>query len=367
MNAPEADTRAASGEALPSLGGFGATVQAVEPKASQPLRARGTPVFDLCHVGVMLRMLLCVVGALGIGVGLGARDGAQWLLDFAVAVAHGLPAVIVWVAVGCVVQRLMAPRSSLAVQVLLSAWAAVVGGAIHWLLGPVRGAISVPWTQTLAAMAASAAMAAMFLAWMRQRDRLLEPAAASARLQELQSRIQPHFLFNTMNTAIALVRVDPGQAERVLEDLSELFRAALADAEAAATSSLADEIELARKYLAIESLRFGERLDVQWEIDPEANAALLPPLILQPLLENAVRHGVEPSPSGGRIRVRTRRRGSVAEVTVVNTVPEGDSTPGHGMALANVRERLALLHDIAAEFRAGRREGAYRVDITVPM
>jgi two-component system sensor histidine kinase AlgZ len=175
----------------------------------------------------------------------------------------------------------------------------------------------------------------------------MQPADARARLAELQSRIRPHFLFNALNTALALVRVDPDRAERVLEDLSALFREALADTGASVT--LADEIDLAQRYLAIEQVRYGERLQVQWDIDPAAGAARVPPLVLQPLVENAVRHGVEPSAHGGRLWVQAAQRRGHAVVLIRNTVPPEPSRPGAGMALANVRERLRLLHDMGAQ------------------
>jgi two-component system sensor histidine kinase AlgZ len=202
-------------------------------------------------------------------------------------------------------------------------------------------------------------------AWLDLRSRIWHPAHASARLAELQSRIRPHFLFNALNTALALVRVDPARAEGVLEDLAELFRGVLADEHESV--SLTQEIELARKYLAIEQIRFGARLMVEWELDPAAGSARVPPLVLQPLVENAVRHGIEPTTRGGSIRVRTQARLGQAVVRIDNTVPEMPSQPGHGMALANVRERLHLLHDVGAQFDARRDGGRYRVQIVVPL
>jgi two-component system sensor histidine kinase AlgZ len=184
------------------------------------------------------------------------------------------------------------------------------------------------------------------------RARVWQPANASARLAELQSRIRPHFLFNALNTALALVRVDPAKAEGVLEDLAQLFRVALAEAGASVT--LAEEIELARRYLDIEGVRFGARLAVSWELDAQAEAARVPPLVLQPLVENAVRHGIEPATRGGRVRVQTQRQNGLAVVTVSNTLGEVAGAPGHGMALHNIRERLRLLHDVAAQCEVWR-------------
>jgi two-component system sensor histidine kinase AlgZ len=201
--------------------------------------------------------------------------------------------------------------------------------------------------------------------WLRLRAQALLPAETTARLAELQSRIRPHFLFNALNTALALVQVDPRRAETVLEDLAELFRVALAETGSAVT--LDEEIDLAQRYLAIEQLRFGERLQVVWDLDPAAARAPVPPLVLQPLVENAVRHGVEPSVLGGRILVRTRVQRGMAEVTVINTLPDEPGRPGSGIALANVAERLRLLHDVAASLHTGVEDGRFRASIVVPM
>ena len=220
----------------------------------------------------------------------------------------------------------------------------------HPLLGPV---------------AAGVAGAAAVYGWLQLRARALLPADTTARLAELQSRIRPHFLFNTLNTALALVRVDPARAEGVLEDLAELFRVALTDI--GESVSLAEEVELARRYLAIEQVRFGTRLNIVWELDEAAGEARVPPLLLQPLVENAVRHGVEPAAEGGTVRIRTRVKLGRAQVVIANTVPATPSRPGSGMALKNVRERLHLMHDMAAQFEARRVEGAFRVQLVVPL
>jgi two-component system sensor histidine kinase AlgZ len=168
-----------------------------------------------------------------------------------------------------------------------------------------------------------------------------------------------------LNTALALVRHDPARAEAVLEDLAELFRVAIT--ENAESVSLAEEVELAQRYLAIEQVRFGSRLQVTWELDPDAGAARVPPLLLQPLVENAVRHGIEPSAAGGTIRVRTRVKLGRSMVSIVNSLPAAASEPGNGIALRNVRDRLRLMHDVAAQFEARREADVFRVQIVVPL
>jgi two-component system sensor histidine kinase AlgZ len=217
----------------------------------------------------------------------------------------------------------------------------------------------------LAPTLAGGALAATMFQWLHLRAKATLPAETKARLAELQSRIRPHFLFNTLNTALALVRLDPTRAEGVLEDLAELFRVAITDSGDSVT--LEEEVELARRYLAIEQIRFGERLKVTWDLEPGAAAARMPPLLLQPLVENAVRHGVEPADDGGAIRIRTRVKHGRAVVTIANSVPALPSRPGNGMALKNVRERLRLMHDVAAQFDARRGPDAFHVQIVVPL
>jgi len=248
------------------------------------------------------------------------------------------------------------------VAIGLGALCGVVGSVLAWLPGS-GGAGAIPgW---LAPAAAGGALAAMLFQWLRLRAKALLPAETTARLAELQSRIRPHFLFNTLNSALTLVRLDPARAEGVLEDLAELFRVAISDS--AESVTLAEEIELAQRYLAIEQIRFGSRLRVTWELDPAAGAARVPPLLLQPLVENAVRHGVEPTAEGGTIRVRTRVKLGRALIAITNSVPAMQSRPGSGMALRNVRERLRLMHDVAGQFETRLEPDAFRVQIVVPL
>ena len=212
-------------------------------------------------------------------------------------------------------------------------------------------------------------MALALVAALQMRARGSTPAATTARLTELQARIRPHFLFNTLNSAVALVRAEPAKAEALLEDLSDLFRHALM--EQGTTSTMEEEITLAQRYLDIEQVRFGDRMRVQWQLDPAANLSKLPPLLLQPLVENAVKHGIEPCARGGKLRISTEMRNRRVILQITNTVPdtaEGEAlaTRGHGIALANVRERLRLLHDVDCDFSAGMQNGLYRVRISLP-
>jgi two-component system sensor histidine kinase AlgZ len=322
---------------------------------------------DLGQASVVLRTVLFVHGVVAIGLLFGAASLADWLVDLSASVAAVLPATLLWLLAGRALQG-RAARWPLAVQWgVMVATGALAGGfaavELRWL-----GQIGRPGLPgLLAAGLAGAALAAAVFLWLRQRARLTLPAATQARLAELQSRIRPHFLFNALNSAITLVQLDPTRAEAVLEDLAELFRAALVGSDAPVT--LGDEIELAQRYLAIEQVRFGERLRVHWAIDAATRSARVPALLLQPLVENAVKHGVEPAPDGGEVTIRTEVRRGLVLLTVTNSVPEaGAARPGHGIALRNVRERLLLLHDLAARFEAGPIDGGrFRVRMAFPL
>ncbi len=318
-------------------------------------------VFDACQLGVVLRAVLFVELVGAVGAMFGAYAPLDWLLRLAVLTAATLPATLAWLIVACTLKRWLG-RLPEPVQYACGMALGALAGAYGCAMLAVTGLVeSAPW---VASACAGAAMAAALVAGLVLRAKARAPAATAARLTELQSRIRPHFLFNTLNSAIALVRAEPGRAETLLEDLSDLFRHALIDQGESVT--LEDEIALARRYLAIEGVRFGDRLHVEWALDPAAGQARLPPLLLQPLLENAVRHGVEPSEVGATLRVSTQRRGSVVLIKVTNTVPAGVGAPGHGVALNNVRDRLRLLHDVQGQFRSGLVDGVYQVRIEVP-
>jgi two-component system sensor histidine kinase AlgZ len=210
------------------------------------------------------------------------------------------------------------------------------------------------------------AVSLMLLAYFRLRAQALFPAKHEARLQALQARIRPHFLFNTINAVLSIVRADPRRAETALEDMADLFRVAMA--EPRDLVSLDKEVELARQYLAIEELRLGERLKVRWDTQNMPADALIPPLILQPLLENAVYHGIEPLPQGGTIEVKLYRARDELHLEVRNPAQSQTARHSNGnrMALSNIRERLALLFDVEAQYQVERDKDHYQVRILIP-
>ena len=360
---PEAplNTQASSRFPISEMG----SLLSVEPPS--PFDSGGQPsgsVFDVCHIGVVLRALLFAHAVMAIGVMFVAANATAWLNQVAGGSAVALPGVLLWLLVACVLKRPLAGWPE-AAQWFAAIALGAASGAFGWALGWFSGVEPYAGVRWLAPMLAGAAMATAMFQWLRLRAQAKLPADTTAQLAELQSRIRPHFLFNTLNTALSLVRLDPARAEGVLEDLAELFRVALADQGESVT--LAEEVELAKRYLAIEQIRFGERLKVSWELDPDAGHARVPPLLLQPLVENAVRHGVEPANEGGVIRVRTRIKLGAAVVSITNSVPTTPSRPGSGMALHNVRRRLQLMHDVAAQFETRRDRDVFRVQIVVPL
>ena len=321
-------------------------------------------VFDACHAGVVLRAVLFVEAVAGVGAMFATETPAQWLAVLALLTGGVLPATLAWLLVACSL-KVWLQRLSIAQQYTAGVLLGTLAGLLACALLALVLADNPPW---LACAAAGALLSALLVGGLILRARARAPATTTARLAELQARIRPHFLFNTLNSAIALVRAEPAQAEALLEDLSDLFRHALV--EQGETATLGEEIQLAQRYLAIEQVRFGERLRVQWLLDPNADGAHLPPLLLQPLVENAVKHGVEPSRHGGKLRIATQRRGDRVVVRITNTLPaphEGStSTRGHGIALDNVRARLALLHDVQAQFSTKVKNGLYQVRISIP-
>ena len=226
------------------------------------------------------------------------------------------------------------------------------------------------WQRIVRAALIGGLVAAVMLYYFEMRTRIFAPSLTEARLQALTARIRPHFLFNSLNAVISLIRSEPRRAESTLEELADLFRVLMRDHRD--LWPLADEIAICRQYLDIEKLRLGDRLNVEWEITDVPVDVKVPPLMLQPLLENAVYHGIEPSRTAGTLRIEFYHRRD--ELHILMTNPCGvaeDVLQGNRMALANVRERLTLYYDLEARLETreetlpdGSRE--YRVHIILP-
>lgn len=205
----------------------------------------------------------------------------------------------------------------------------------------------------------------LVLVYFDWRQRRLSPALAESRLLALQARIRPHFLFNSLNTVLGLIRSDPRRAEIVLENLAGLFRALMADDRPLVP--LAEELELARAYAEVESIRLGERLAIDWRCTAPLHLQV-PRLLLQPLLENAVHHGIEALPQGGTLSVEIAAQEGRLAITLKNPIaPGAPARPGNRMALDNLRERLELHYDAEARMHASMEGNEFVVRIELPI
>ena len=190
---------------------------------------------------------------------------------------------------------------------------------------------------------------------------------AEARVQALQSRIRPHFLFNCMNTIASLTRKDPKLAEEATEDLADLFRVSLQEAKR--LSTLAEEISLCKRYLRIESHRFGDKLETVWDTDDLPGQAKLPALTLQPILENAIYHGIERSPEGGVIHIRGQSSENEIIITIDNPLPLGETAnhhQGNQMAQDNIRQRLSAHYGDKGQLLTQVEDHRYITKIILP-
>ena len=206
----------------------------------------------------------------------------------------------------------------------------------------------------------------VLIGYFELRARALSPAITEARLQALQARIRPHFLFNSLTAVLSLMRSEPRRAEAALEDLADLFRVLMRDNRDLAP--LADEVELCRQYLELEQLRLGERLVIDWNVKSMPGDALVPPLVLQPLLENAVYHGIEPSAAPGVLSINIfLSRDEVHAILRNPYIANGARhVTGNKMALDNIRERLALHFDAEASLESRVSRDVYEVHIRMP-
>lgn len=187
-----------------------------------------------------------------------------------------------------------------------------------------------------------------------------------SRLDSLRAKIRPHFLFNTLNSIASLIVSRPEEAERAVEDLAELLRVSLQEHQR--PTLVADELRLCELYLAIEQLRLGERLQVAWEVDPKVREKPMPSLILQPLVENAVYHGVAQLPAGGVIRVSVRLAGASVVVVVENPAPEQSTrTDGHQIALENIRQRIQVLFGNQGQVKIEQPDGLFKIELSYPL
>lgn len=202
----------------------------------------------------------------------------------------------------------------------------------------------------------------------RERSEIDSKLQQESKLQALQSRIRPHFLFNSLNSVASLTRSDPSKAEAVLHDLADLFRVLLADARKLVPVTA--EREISRQYLEVEKIRLGDRLQVKWNVSNIPRAALMPALTLQPLLENAIYHGIEPRFAGGMIKIEMWADGETLNVMISNPLPDVRKE-GHGkgnkLAQENIRQRLITQFGKAASMQVIQEGGQYHVKVKMPI
>lgn len=247
---------------------------------------------------------------------------------------------------------------------LANAWAIA---SVAWMIfQPAFALDAARWNEMLPRLLGIVLVAGTFslvaFHW-HAKARAMAVRAKQAELEALRARIQPHFLFNTLNTALALVREQPSQAEQVLLDLADLFRAALGTPR---DVPLADELTMVRRYLQIESMRLGPRLRLDWDVPDPVPDVDVPGLSIQPLVENAVRHGVEPSPDGGCVCVRVRETENEVRIVVENDIPTSASQAGHHVGLESARRRIEAVEGGRAHVEVRRDSGRHIVAVVLP-
>lgn len=321
-------------------------------------------VFALVISAELLAILLTLAGVEslnGFSTELSMRSlMIQWIALVGVA---SLCLVRTWLA------RLSSAQAGVAAWLLILCISLLTALAALWLLREPLDSSRVR-AFLVESLGISAIVTALFLRYiyMQYLWRGQVEAESEARFQALQSRIRPHFLFNSMNTIANLTRADPKLAEEVVQDLSDLFRASLSDSQR--RSTLGDELELVRGYLRIEGQRLGDRLRVVWDLEALPEQAELPALILQPLLENAVYHGIETSSGPGTIQVTGRYRRNKVNISIRNTLPPeetaGKRREGNAMALENTRQRLQGFFQDESQLTIGEVDGEYQVRVVFP-
>ncbi len=244
--------------------------------------------------------------------------------------------------------RLSLPVATLGSLLLVMAVTAISSYVALYLYPQINRATEENWwvlRNLLVALVLTGILLRYF--FLQQQLRLQEQLELLARLDSLRSRIRPHFLFNTLNSIASLIMSRPAAAEQAVEDLAELFRVSLQESHR--TTTVADELRLCELYLGIEQLRLGDRLQVQWQVQDEAREQPMPSLLLQPLVENAIYHGLSLLPTGGIIRITVKFHRGEVQVNVDNPIPAlARSEHGHQMALENIEQRLQALYGSAA-------------------
>jgi two-component system sensor histidine kinase AlgZ len=336
-------------------------------RAGAPIELAVALIPDGCNLGTLLRVCAGVNIAAMIGALAATSESGQFSPAFlstaAVLEPVTLLTLLTWCALRRLLPKLQSPISAATQRAI--AWivpALIAYGVLRLLLGPIEPVGRAVWAGSATALAGGVAVQH----YLELRARAFSPAMAEAKLQALQSRIRPHFLFNSLNAVLAVVQSDPARAERMLENLAELFRAVMGDVRQLV--SLEHELDLCRRYVEIEQTRLGERLQVNWQIAPVHPRARVPQLLLQPIIENAVRYGAERVAGTCEIDVKVRQRGFTLEIGVSNPIArEPIQREGNQIGLNNIRGRLALIYDLEAHLETRVRHGRFELTMTIPV
>lgn len=363
-----------------------ASASASDPDPDRASRGRDrSPVPDGCNAGIALRVALGVNAALAAVAAAAAatlRSPGEFSVLFFQIAAVAEPATFLSLLVWCAMRRRARPRSDRAQRLVAWAVPGVAAAVVQALLRTGMSAASAGSASAVASAAASAAEPVIVAAafgglggiavqhYLELRARAYSPAIDEAKFQALQSRIRPHFFFNSLNAVLAVLREDPPRAERMLESVAELFRAVMGDVRRMVP--FAEEMELCRRYVEIEQTRFGNRLVVRWDVGAVHPDARVPQLLLQPIIENAVRYGAERSAAGDggpcEIDVRVRQVGFQLKVFVSNPIAaEPVQREGNQIGLRNIRGRLALIYDLEAQLDARVRGRRFELTLSLPV
>lgn len=354
---------------------------ASEAKTRRIVEGGKAPVLpDCCNIGIALRIFIAANIATAFFALVVSQSWASASTSLLEAFVLVEPVLLISMALTCFARRAFnglvngkSPGIQWTVGIAIPVLAMAIYGSLLWPqlsvsqnAAPNLGFIYWLFTRILV----TAAAAWLVIEFLRLRTRAFAPSLSEARLQALQARIRPHFLFNSLNTVLGLMRADPRKAEKTLENLSDLFRVFMKDTRELVC--LEEEVYTCREYLAIEKLRLAPRLEAKWNTEDMPADALLPSLLLQPLIENAVHHGIEPRMTPGLIEITLKKLGDRVHIEILNPISDyvpANSLPvrqGNQMALSNVRERLMLLYDMEAELKTGEENGQFRLILEFP-
>ena len=318
---------------------------------------------DFRNLGTILRIVLAVNAMTAVAALVKAPQIELWTAQWLDMTALAEPYLIVELAILYTLAPWLFRQTSSMSAFVIAAITVLVGLGLHALIGR-------PYSDSPFALVRHLVLAlctyGVLLLYFNLRAKALSPAIAESRLQALQARIRPHFLFNSINAVLSLVRAEPKRAETALLDMADLFRVLMRDNRELVPIS--DEIELCRQYLELEKLRLTDRLQVEWHLNNMPSDALVPPLVLQPLLENAVYHGIEPLSTPGVVSINIFCKGGDVHAILRNPYRSdgGSHHAGNKMALGNIRERLKLHFDAEGTLESRVRDAAYEVHIRMP-